>query len=400
MAATKLRQSAKCPRKSVAGKRQNSWSPKCRLTRWTRWPRAISARPSRSKKLEIGPCRNKTERGFPSAWLGAAPRRLVSSGAKTWYWSIALGGIERGEGAAGAPALTPEPDALQKIDRFPIEHRLAQPERGDRPRVEPGPRQERIAPAKRPNLDPGRRPGARTSCVKAEGVGDDEGVGRHRDRLRRREAEIRQYRRRDRANQLPLGFARLSTRRDAHRPFPFETLRRQAVRARHVDERHRVRLDIGQEEPRLDGRMKRVGVQIALRVGRPGDRAGEDGLDVDHRGGRRGPGIAQQVAVLRQIEQTPRRRNAAERGRIERDVPGDRVAFGYLARRRPQRADLRHQIGKDLRRQKVTLDDKAVGIELPAVLGRDQPRQPATARRGKPPSERDPRGMQPVLIKP
>src|SRR6266851_6393321 len=408
MVATKPRQSAKCPRKSVAGKRQNSWSPKCRLTRWTRWPRAISARPSRSKKLDIGPCRNKTERGFPSAWLGAAPRRLVSSGAKTWYWSIALGGIERGAAAAGAPALMPEPDALEEIDRFPIEHRLAQPERGNRPRVEPGPRQERVAPAKRPDLYTRRRPGARAAGVKTEGVGDDEGVGRSGDRPWRRQTEFGQNRRRDRADQLLIGLTRrlahLAARRDAHRPFPFEALRRQAVRARHVDERHRIRLDIGQEEPRLDRRMKRVGVQIALRIGRgvrrPGNRAGEDGLDVDHRGSGRGSGIAQQVAVLRQIEQTPRRRNTIERRRIEGDVPGDRVAFGDLARRRPQRADLGHQIGEDILWQKVALDDKAVAVELPAILGRDQPRQPATARLGEPPGGGDPRGMQPVLVEP
>src|SRR6266849_1694685 len=272
MVATKPRQSAKCPRKSVAGKRQNSWSPKCRLTRWTRWPRAISARPSRSKKLEIGPCRNKTERGFPSAWLGAAPRRLVLSGAERWYWSITLGGIERGAAAAGAPALMPEPDALEEIDRFPIEHRLA--------------------PAERPDLYTRRRPGARAAGVKTEGVGDDEGVGRSGDRPWRRQTEFGQNRRRDRADQLLIGLTRrltqLAARRDAHCPFPFEALRRQAVRARHVDERHRIRLDIGQEEPRLDGRMKGVGVQVALRIGRgvrrPGNRAGEDGLDVDHRG--------------------------------------------------------------------------------------------------------------------
>ena len=37
------------PRKSVTGSRQNSRSPKLRLTRWTRCPQARSARATRSK---------------------------------------------------------------------------------------------------------------------------------------------------------------------------------------------------------------------------------------------------------------------------------------------------------------------------------------------------------------
>src|SRR5271170_1785260 len=122
----------------------------------------------------------------------------------------------------------PEPDALEEIDRFPIEDRLARAERRDRPRVETGPRQERVAPANGPDLDPAGRPDAWPPCVKAEGVGDDEGVGRSRDRLRRRQAEIGQDRWRDRPDQLLLGLPnrlpRRPARRDAHPPLPFEAL--------------------------------------------------------------------------------------------------------------------------------------------------------------------------------
>ena len=43
-----------------------------------------------------------------------------------------------------------------------------------------------------------------------------------------------------------------------------EPLWRQAMRARDIDKRHRLGRDIGQEQPCLDGRVKRVGVEIAL----------------------------------------------------------------------------------------------------------------------------------------
>ena len=65
------------PGNCVAGRRQNSWSPRCRLTRWTRWPRASKARPSRSKNRDSGPCRNRNERAAP--FPGRRWRRAGSS---------------------------------------------------------------------------------------------------------------------------------------------------------------------------------------------------------------------------------------------------------------------------------------------------------------------------------
>src|SRR5260370_24883292 len=101
-----------------------------------------------------------------------------------------LGGVERRDAAAAAPALMAEPEAFEQIDRFPIEDRLAQPERGDRPRVEPGPRQERDAPAERPDLDPGGRPDAQAPCMKPQSVGDDQPICGVPDSLRGAQAAL------------------------------------------------------------------------------------------------------------------------------------------------------------------------------------------------------------------
>src|SRR4051812_19056481 len=203
----KARQSSKRPRECVAGNRQNSWSPKCRLIRCTRWPRAINARPSWSKKFEIGPCKNRNERFRPAAaWLP----RSIPAAIVAVYVSIACGGLNRIEGrdaVAGAPALTAETHRLEQIDRFPVEDRLAQAERCDRPGVEAGPGQERVAPTEGPDLDPRGRRGARAPGVKAEGVGDDERVRRGRDLAGRRQPEFGERIRSDRAHQPRLRLA-------------------------------------------------------------------------------------------------------------------------------------------------------------------------------------------------
>ena len=303
----KSRQSSKCPRKFVAGRRQNSRSPKCRLMRWTRCPRAISARPSRSKKLEIGPCRNRNERGCGGLARCARCRIGVAS-VPVHVYARSKAEI----GPQGTPALAAEPEPGEQVDRFPIEDRFAQTERRDRPRVEPGPGEERVAAAHCPDLDAGGRPRARAARMKPERVGDDERVGRNRDRPRRRQAERGKRFGRDRAHQPVRVLRRPAAGRDRHPPLPIEPLRRQTVRSRHVDERHRVRRDIVQEQPRLDGRVKRVGMQIGLRVGRSGMSAAEDRLQIDHRHRRRRSGIADQIAVFRQFEQVPRGRHAVE----------------------------------------------------------------------------------------
>src|SRR3954454_23309354 len=92
--------------------------------------------------------------------------------------------VEGRNRAARQPTLTAEPEPREKIDRLPVKNRFAQPKCRDRPRVEPGPRQERIAASHCPDLDTGGRLRARAACVKPECVGDDERVGRYRDRLR------------------------------------------------------------------------------------------------------------------------------------------------------------------------------------------------------------------------
>ncbi len=60
--ATNSGQPSNRPRKSTAGSRQTSRSPRLRLTRAARWPRAISARATCSKKRDCGPCRKRNDR--------------------------------------------------------------------------------------------------------------------------------------------------------------------------------------------------------------------------------------------------------------------------------------------------------------------------------------------------
>src|SRR5271170_5322051 len=58
------------PRKStLSGSRQNTRSPPLKLTRWTAWPRAVSADPSRSKNRVAMPCKNRKPRSVgPALW--------------------------------------------------------------------------------------------------------------------------------------------------------------------------------------------------------------------------------------------------------------------------------------------------------------------------------------------
>ena len=118
--------------------------------------------------------------------------------------------------------------------------------------------------------------------MKAESVGDDERVGRRRNQLRLRQSNLAQLIARDRPHELRLRLTRAFAGPDAHAPFPFEPLWRQTVRARDIDEWHCLGRDVGQEQPCLDGRVKRIGVEIALRIGGAVDRAAQHGLDIDH----------------------------------------------------------------------------------------------------------------------
>src|SRR6202158_2869047 len=110
----------------------------------------MKARPSRSKKSEIGPCRNRNERGVAACPPASCPVSI-------WFPPMTipdLARIEGGDGGARPPALMPEPESFEEVHRFPIQVRLAQAERRDRPRVEPGPGPKRGGAAARPGLRP------------------------------------------------------------------------------------------------------------------------------------------------------------------------------------------------------------------------------------------------------
>ena len=170
-----------------------------------------------------------------------------------------------------------------------------------------------------------------------------------------------------------------SRRGKAHAAFPGEPLRGRTVRSRHIGERAGIRRDIGQEQPRLDGRVKRVGVQQGLRIGRAVAGVPRQALDPDHRLGVAAADIADQPAPFRRAQDAGERRQRSQGARIERDLAHDRVALGDLAQRAAIRPDLIAQLGEFLRRQKIAPDDKPVAREIGAVRGRNEVFQAAAA---------------------
>src|SRR3977135_3299763 len=87
----------------------------------------------------------------------------------------------------GAFHRTPEPPAQKAAPR---QCRAAPP-------IEARPRHKRAAPPIGPDLDPHRAPGTWAARMKAEGVGDNQRVGRHCEGARLREIERREFRRVD-----------------------------------------------------------------------------------------------------------------------------------------------------------------------------------------------------------
>src|SRR5437763_6255557 len=60
-------------------------------------------------------------------WLVALDLDVMSP-----HRSVRSGRVEGGDGSARTPALTPDPETFEEIDRFPVHIRLAQAEPGDR----------------------------------------------------------------------------------------------------------------------------------------------------------------------------------------------------------------------------------------------------------------------------
>src|SRR5258708_31966630 len=90
------------------------------------------------------------------------------------------GRIEGRDADAGAPAMRLDAGPLEPVAELPAEETAAG-QRAAGPRIPRRPWQKRAAPAIGPDLDPQRAPGPGAPRMKAECVGDDQGVGRPRE---------------------------------------------------------------------------------------------------------------------------------------------------------------------------------------------------------------------------
>src|SRR4051794_16993384 len=168
------------------------------------------------------------------------------------------GEIEGGNAGPETPAMRLDAGPLQRVAELPA-YQAAPGQPGAGPGVETGPGHKRAAPAIGPDLDALRPADTGPARMEAEGVGDDEGIGRHRENSRLGQAQPRQLAGIDAERALPIFGIRRAGGGKAHPPLPGEALRRQAVRARNIGERPRIRGHIGQKQPSLDRRVEGIG---------------------------------------------------------------------------------------------------------------------------------------------
>ena len=176
--------------------------------------------------------------------------------------------------------------------------------------------------------------------MKAERVGDDQRVGRHGESARLRQSERSQLGRIDAEGALTDLDIRRMSRGKAHVPLPGQSFSRQPVRAGNIGEGPPILGNIGEEEPCLDRRMKGIGVQECLRIGRSSAGVAQDALHPDDRLGIAAAGIADQPAPVGRSQHRSERGKRGKSFAVEGDLAHDRIALGNL----PQRA----AIGSDL----------------------------------------------------
>ncbi|KAG1260385.1 hypothetical protein G6F66_014422 [Rhizopus arrhizus] len=102
------------------------------------------------------------------------------------------------------------------------------------------------------------------------------------------------------------------------------------MRPRHIDERAVALLHIGQKQPGLHGGMKRVGMQLHLRIVRCLADSSHDRLQVVHGMASERTGIAEQPQPLFAPKDRSGRRHVPKRIHVQRDATGDRVALHHL----------------------------------------------------------------------
>src|SRR5215467_94577 len=104
---------------------------------------------------------------------------------------------QRGRSPATSPRIAAQIYPLAEIHCRPIERHGATFDERHRRRIEPEPRQKRIAAAISPDLSTNRRAGTEAARMEADCIGDDERVLRYREHFGLAEAEPAHRLRRD-----------------------------------------------------------------------------------------------------------------------------------------------------------------------------------------------------------
>src|SRR5206468_11532290 len=125
------------------------------------------------------------------------------------------GEIEGGNAGPETPAMRFDAGPLQRIAELPA-HQAAPGQSGAGPGVETGPGHKRAAPAIGPDLDAQRAADTGPARMEAEGIGDDKGVGGHREHARLGEALPRQLGGIDAERALPVLRLRRARGGEAH----------------------------------------------------------------------------------------------------------------------------------------------------------------------------------------
>jgi len=250
--------------------------------------------------------------------------------------------------------------------------------------------QEGVGAARGVDLETARTGRGIAPAVETMRVGDHQRIGLDVESDRWRQAQPRKLVWRDpervsgRITVAPAGAQTLLA-------LPGQARRSWPLRSRDEGEGSVARVGIAQEQPRLHGGMKGIGVQILLRI--------VSAPVLDALQGELGPpqrrrAIAQQVDKRTALEQGPAFRQLGERASIEEDAQGRRVTLDHLAHLGlagccPRAQAFEGVVGQEILEHEVALSQKAA-----AQVCRRERRQQPPAQPGRPMRQADARGVQ------